>query len=154
MIEERAEELGIHFPKPPEPKASYIPANRVGNFIYTSGMSSIQNGVRTYLGRVGEEVSVEDAYQSARLCAINGLAAVKEVIGSLDRIKRIVKVNGYVRSAPGFNEQHKVLNGASDLLEQLFAERGKHARTAIGVNELPFGISVEVEMIVEVDESI
>jgi enamine deaminase RidA (YjgF/YER057c/UK114 family) len=152
MIEKRVEELGIDFPKAPEPKASYIPANRIGNFVYTSGMSSIQNGVRTYVGRVGEDVTVEDAYQSARLCAINCLAAIRENVGSLDKINRIVKVNGYVRSAYGFNEQHKVLNGASDLLEQLFGERGKHARTAVGVNELPFGISVEVEMIVEIDE--
>jgi enamine deaminase RidA (YjgF/YER057c/UK114 family) len=153
MIEERIKELGIELPNPPKPKAVYVPTNRVGHFIYTSGMSSIQNGVRTYVGRLGEDISVEEGYQSARLCAINALAALKQELGNLDKIKRIVKLNGYVRSAHGFGEQPKVVNGASDLLEKIFGERGKHARTAIGVNELPFGISVEVEMIVEVDDT-
>ena len=154
VIEKRAESLGISIPEVPEPKASYIPTRRLGNLVFTSGMGPIKDGVRCYLGRVGEEISLDDAYRAARLAAANCLAAIKQEISELDMVRSIVKVNGYVRSAPGFDQQHKVLNGASDLLEQLFAERGKHARSAIGVSELPFGISVELEMIVEVANSL
>jgi enamine deaminase RidA (YjgF/YER057c/UK114 family) len=149
MFEQRARELGIVFAEAPKPAASYVPAVRVGDLVYTSGMSSVQNGQRTFLGRVGAEVSLEEAVHASRLCVLNCLAAVRQLAGSLDQVKRIVRVTGYVRSADGFSEQHKVLNGASDFLEELFGEHGKHARSAIGVNELPFGISVEVELIVE-----
>ncbi len=152
MIEERAAELGIEIPKAPTPGGSYVPANRTGRYIFTAGMTSSQKGQQPYVGAVGREVTVEEAQEAARLCALNCLAAVKAEIGSLDRIARIVKVNGYVHSAPGFDRQHVVMNGASDLLEQLFGERGRHARTSVGVNELPNGIPVEVEMIVEVEE--
>lgn len=152
MIEQRVKDLGIELPNVPKPQASYIPTIQTGNLVYTSGMSSIQNGTRTYVGRLGEEVTVEDGYQSARLCAINCLAAIRSHIGSLDKIKKIVKLTGFIRSSKDFNEQHKVLNGASDLIEEIFAENGKHVRSAIGVNELPFGISVEVEMIIEIEQ--
>ncbi|MQB01651.1 MAG: RidA family protein [Actinobacteria bacterium] len=150
MIENRAKQLGVEIPKPPEPQASYVPTKRVGDLVYTSGMGAIRGGERQYCGRVGEDVSVEGAYQSARYATLNCLAALREAIGSLDTVAGIMKVTGYVRSAPGFCEQHKVLNGASDLLVELFEERGRHTRSAIGVSELPFGISVEVEMIASV----
>jgi enamine deaminase RidA (YjgF/YER057c/UK114 family) len=154
VIEKRAGDLGITISAEPEPKASYIPAKRAGNLIFTSGMGPVENGVRQHVGRVGEDVDVDEAYEAARIAVLNCLASVKREVGDLDEIKSIVKVTGYVRSAPGFAEQHKVLNGASDLLEQLFGERGKHTRAAIGVSELPFGISIEIEMTVEVEDRI
>lgn len=150
MIEDRARELGIEIPKAPQPQASYVPAKRAGDLVYTSGMGAIRGGERQYCGRVGADVSVEDAYQSARYAALNCLAALREGLGSLDTVAGVTKVTGYIRSAPDFSEQHKVLNGASDLLIELFEERGRHTRSAIGVSELPFGISVEVEMIARV----
>jgi enamine deaminase RidA (YjgF/YER057c/UK114 family) len=149
MIEQRIKELGIVWPKVPEPQAAYIPTIQTGQLIYTAGMSSIQNGVRTYVGRLGEDLTVEEGYQSARLCAINCLAAIRKHTGSLDQVKRVVKLTGFIRSSTSFTEQHKVLNGASDVIEAIFGDSGKHVRSAIGVNELPFGICVEVEMIVE-----
>lgn len=147
--EQRAAELGIVIPAPPEPKGGYVPAHRIGDLVYTAGMSAIQDGVRRYVGRVGDEISLEDAYRSARGACLNCLGAVRSVTGSLDRIAAIVRVTGFVRSAPGFDRQPAVLDGASDLLAELFGERGRHVRSALGVSELPFGISVEVELIVQ-----
>lgn len=152
-VESRASRLGITIPRVPTPQASYVPTKRVGNIVFTAGMGPVEDGIRRYLGRVGEDISVEDAYRAAQIACVNCLAAIRQEIGDLDQVKSIIKVNGYIRSAPGFTEQHKILNGASELLEQLFAECGKHSRVAIGVSELPFGIPIEIEMIVEVENS-
>jgi enamine deaminase RidA (YjgF/YER057c/UK114 family) len=107
----------------------------------------VKDGVPVFKGKVGKDVTVEDAYEAAKLAALNCLAAAKSVLGTLDRIERVVKVNGYVNSAPGFTEQAKVMNGASDLLAQIFGEKGRHARTSVGVSELPLNISVEVDLV-------
>lgn len=151
MIEQKAAELGIRIPQAPKPGASYVPTVRTGNLVYVSGQGPTQEGTPQYLGRVGAEVSRDDGYQAARICVLNLLAALKQEVGDLDAVRRIVKVNGYVRSAPNFDQQHIVMNGASDLIEQIFGDRGKHARTSVAVNELPNGIPVEVELIAEVE---
>lgn len=148
--EERIKELGIELPESPKPVASYVPAVRIGNIIYISGQGVTKNGVPVMTGHVGEELSLEDGYEAARICAINALSVLKEELGDLDKVKQIVKVLGFVNSAPGFDKQPLVVNGCSDLIENIFGEKGKHARSAISANELPFGTPVEVEMIVEV----
>ena len=148
-IEARLQELGLAMPKLPPPVASYLPAVRVGNLVWASGATPTVDGVLTITGKLGAEVSLEQGQQAARLSALNCLANAMAVIGSLDDIARIVKLNGYVASAEGFTDQPKVINGASDLFEEIFGELGKHARAAIGVAELPGGAPVEVEMTVE-----
>jgi len=130
--------------------ANYLSAVRTGNLLFVSGHGPYKDGSYRYCGKAGGKVSLEDAYQSARLCAINCLIAVRSVIGSLDRVKRIVQVHGFINSEPGFREQPAVLNGASDILVEIFGEQGRHARAAVGISELAFDISVEVEMVVEV----
>lgn len=149
-VEEKLKELGLELPSPPQAVAAYVPAVRVGNLLFTSGTAAKIGGVRRYVGKVGREVTLEEGYLSARDAMLNNLSIVKSQIGSLDKVERIIKVTGFVNSAPGFDQQPQVVNGASELLEKLFGERGKHARSAVGVAELPFGISVETEMIVQV----
>ncbi|WP_207454599.1 RidA family protein [Desertivibrio insolitus] len=145
----RLAELGISIPEPVAPVASYIPAVVTGNLVFTSGQIPIRDGAVVATGLVGAEVSEADAAELARLCAINALAAVQGAIGSLDRVTRIVKVVGFVASAPGFEGQPAVVNGASDLLGDVFGEAGQHARSAVGVAALPKGVPVEVELIAE-----
>jgi enamine deaminase RidA (YjgF/YER057c/UK114 family) len=140
----RLAELGIELPEVAPPVAAYIPAVRTGNLLYTSGQVA-----RDLTGKVGAEVSEADAKDAARGCALNALAAVDALVG-LDAVVRVVKVVGFVASAPGFTGQPEVINGASELLGEVFGEAGAHARSAVGVAELPLGVSVEVEMIVEV----
>ena len=140
----RLAELGIELPEVAPPVAAYIPAVRTGNLVYTSGQVA-----RDLTGKVGAEVSEADAKDAARGCALNALAAVDAVVG-LDAVVRVVKVVGFVASAPGFTGQPEVINGASELLNEVFGEAGAHARSAVGVAELPLGVPVEVEMIVEV----
>ena len=140
----RLAELGIELPEVAPPVAAYIPAVRTGNLVYTSGQVA-----RDLTGKVGAEVSEADAKDAARGCALNALAAVDALVG-LDAVVRVVKVVGFVASAPGFTGQPEVINGASELLGEVFGEAGAHARSAVGVAELPLGVSVEVEMIVEV----
>jgi len=140
----RLAELGIELPEVAPPVAAYIPAVRTGNLVYTSGQVA-----RELTGKVGAEVSEADAKDAARGCALNALAAVDAVVG-LDAVIRVVKVVGFVASAPGFTGQPEVINGASELLNEVFGEAGAHARSAVGVAELPLGVPVEVEMIVEV----
>jgi enamine deaminase RidA (YjgF/YER057c/UK114 family) len=140
----RLAELGIELPEVAPPVAAYIPAVRTGNLVYTSGQVA-----RELTGKVGAEVSEADAKDAARGCALNALAAVDAVVG-LDAVVRVVKVVGFVASAPGFTGQPEVINGASELLNEVFGEAGAHARSAVGVAELPLGVPVEVEMIVEV----
>lgn len=146
--EARLAALGITLPPPPAPQGSYQPARRVGNLVYTSGMSAIRDGQRQYVGRLGAEISVEDGYASARGAAINCLAAVRSIVATLDAVEAVISLTGYVRSAPEFDRQPKVVDGASDLLTEVFGEKGRHTRAAIGVSELPFGISVEALLVV------
>ncbi|MNK50784.1 Endoribonuclease L-PSP [compost metagenome] len=143
-IETRLKELGITLPEPSTAVANYLPVVEDAGLITVSGQLPMRDGQLAYTGYVGQDVSVEDAYQAARLCAINGLALIKQAAGSLDRV-RILRVGGFVASAPGFTGQPKVINGASDLLVDVLGDRGRHARAAVGVAELPLGAAVEVE---------
>jgi enamine deaminase RidA (YjgF/YER057c/UK114 family) len=149
-VEEKLKALGLELPASPVPVGNYLPASRVGNLVFTSGQTARINGVRRYLGKVGKDVSPEEAYLSARDAALNCLACVKQVAGSLDKIKRIVKLLGFVNCVEGYEKQPAAINGASDLLEKLFGDAGRHARSAVGVNALPSDASVELEMIVEI----
>jgi enamine deaminase RidA (YjgF/YER057c/UK114 family) len=149
-VENKLREMGFELPPPPAPVAAYVPTVRTGNLIFVSGQVPRQQGELKYKGHVGDNVSQEEGVVAARICALNALAAVKQEIGDLDRVQRIVKLTGYVASASGFTDQPKVLDGASVLLNELYGDRGKHARAAVGVNELPLGVPVELEMIVEV----
>jgi len=148
--EERLAGLNLALPEPPRPVGNYLPAARVGNLAFTSGQTARINGVRRYVGTVGKEVTPEEAYLSARDAALNCLACVKQAVGSLDRVKRVVKVLGFVNFVEGYDQQPAAVNGASDLLERLFGEAGLHARSAVGLRALPSNVSVELELIVEV----
>jgi enamine deaminase RidA (YjgF/YER057c/UK114 family) len=149
-IEKKLAKLGLELPAPPAPVGNYLPAARVGNLVFTSGQTARIDGVRRYVGVVGQEVSQADAYLSARDATLNCLACVKQAVGSLDRVKRVVKVVGFVNAGREFTTQPAAINGASDLLERLFGEAGRHARSVVGLSSLPSNVSVEVELIVEV----
>ena len=144
----RLEELGITLPPVVAPVAAYVPARRTGQLVYTSGQVPMVDGALPHVGLVGDAVSPEDAADSARIAALNGLAAIHALVG-LDAVAGVIKVVGYVASAPGFTGQPAVINGASELLGQVFGDAGAHARSAIGVAALPLGAPVEVELIVE-----
>ncbi len=146
---ERLAELGIILPAVAKPLAAYVPAVRTGALVYTSGQLPLQAGDLTHIGKVGAEVTPEQAKVAARTCALNALAAVDALVG-IDAVIRIVKVVGFVASAPGFSGQPGVVNGASEVLGELFGDAGAHARSAVGVSELPLDAPVEVELIVEV----
>jgi enamine deaminase RidA (YjgF/YER057c/UK114 family) len=148
--EARLKALGIELPPAPKPIASYVPAVRSGNLVFLAGQGPVSGGKPTITGKVGREVSEEQGNKAARETILVALAALRAEIGSLDRVARIVKVVGFVNSAPGFTRQPWVMNGASDLLVEIFGEAGRHARTSVGVNELPLDIPVEMEMIVEI----
>jgi enamine deaminase RidA (YjgF/YER057c/UK114 family) len=148
--EGRLAALGIKLPEAPRPVASYVPAVRTGNLVYLAGQGPLSGGKPTITGKVGAEISEEEGYKAARATVLVSLAALRAEIGSLDRVRRIVKVVGFVNSAPGFTRQPWVVNGASDLLVEVFGEAGRHARSSVGVSELPLNIPVEIEMIVEV----
>jgi enamine deaminase RidA (YjgF/YER057c/UK114 family) len=147
---ERMAELGLTLPPVAAPVAAYVPALRTGSHVYVSGQVPVVDGKLPATGKVGGEVSAADAAGLARICALNALAAAAAVAGGLDRISRIVKVTGFVASAPGFNGQPQVVNGASELFIEVFGEAGRHARSAVGVAELPLDAPVEVELIAEV----
>jgi enamine deaminase RidA (YjgF/YER057c/UK114 family) len=146
---ERLDELGIELPAVVAPLAAYVPAVRTGDLVYTSGQLPMKSGSLLATGKVGADVSPEDAKALARICALNALAAVHSLVG-IDSITRVVKVVGFVASAPGFGGQPGVINGASQLLGEVFGDAGAHARSAVGVSELPMNSPVEVELIVEV----
>jgi enamine deaminase RidA (YjgF/YER057c/UK114 family) len=150
-IEDKLRDLHLELPQAPNPVGNYRPARRVGNLVFTSGQTARLNGVRRYVGKVGSEVSEEDAYLSARDAALNCIACVKSIVGSLDRVRGVVKATGFVNCIDGFESQPAVINGASDLMEKLWGNAGAHARSAIGVNALPSNVSVELEMIFEVE---
>ena len=146
-VEDRLRELGISLPPPPRSVGSYIPAVRTGHLLFLSGMIPLVQGELSCKGKLGQEVSVAQGQQAARLSLVNALAVVKEAMGSLDRVERVVRLSGFVASAPGFVQQPLVLNEASDLLVEIFGERGRHARIAVGVSELPLNAPVELELI-------
>jgi enamine deaminase RidA (YjgF/YER057c/UK114 family) len=148
-VSARLGQLGVTLPQVVAPLASYVPAVRTGNLVYTSGQLPIEGGKLARTGKVGAEISPEEGKALARICALNALAAVGSVVG-IDAVTRVVKVVGFVASAPGFNGQPSVVNGASDLLTEVFGDNGAHARSAVGVFELPLDAPVEVELIVEV----
>ncbi|MFF0770106.1 RidA family protein [Nonomuraea wenchangensis] len=148
--EEKLTELGLTLPEVVKPVAAYVPAVRTGNLVYTSGQVPIVDGKPAGTGKLGAEVSLEQGYEMARICALNALAALKAEVGDLSKIVRIVKVVVFVASEPSFTDQPKVGNGASDLLGEVLGEAGKHARSAVGVAALPLNVPVEVELIAEV----
>ncbi|UOQ44195.1 RidA family protein [Halobacillus salinarum] len=150
-VEEKMNDLGIQLPEAPKPGAVYVPAKTVGNLIYTSGQDCRVDGTLLYKGKLGLDLTVDQGYEAARQTMVNCLAVLKAEIGDLGRVKQIVKLLAFVNSAPGFVEQPYVINGASELLEEIFGDKGKHARSAIASNELPFNTPVEIEMIVEVE---
>ncbi|PND55093.1 LysR family transcriptional regulator [Mycobacterium sp. ENV421] len=147
---QRLAELGLTLPTPAKPLAAYVPAVRTGNLVYTSGQLPTESGSLVHTGKVGAEVTAEQAKQAAQVCALNALAAIDALVG-LDKVTRVVKVVGFVASAPGFTGQPGVINGASEFLGEVFGEAGTHARSAVGVSELPLNAPVEVELIAEVE---
>ncbi len=149
-IDERLAELGIELPPAPQPVGNYIGAVQVGELVFLGGVSNRTRGVLKYQGKLGRELTLEQGYDAARMCAINHLATLKEFLGDLDRVERIVKLVGHINCAPGFNQLPPVLNGASDLLVEVFGDQGRHARLALGASELSSDIPVETELIVQV----
>jgi len=150
MVEEKMKELGFTLPETVKPLAAYIPAIRTGDYVYTSGQVPIADGKLKYSGKIGFDLSFEEGQKAAELCALNALSAIKGVIGDLNIIEQIVKLTVFVNSADGFTDQPKVANGASEFLGKVFGDAGKHARSAVGVKELPVNSAVEIEMIVKV----
>lgn len=146
----RLRDAGYELPKVPTPAGSYVPAIRSGSLVFTAGQLPLVDGELAYAGKVGEHVGVEEAAECARVCVLNALAAASEEAGGLDNIGRIIKVTGFVASTTGFNRQPEVVNGASDFIGEIFGDSGKHARSALGVAELPLNAPVEVEITVEV----
>jgi enamine deaminase RidA (YjgF/YER057c/UK114 family) len=151
--EARLRELGHELPEAPVPAGAYVPASRSGALIFTAGQLPSEDGELSTTGKVGDTVTPDTAREAARLCALNALAAAAAEAGGLNRIARIVRVTGYIASAPGFNRQPEVLNGASELIGEVFGEAGLHARSAVGVAELPLDAPVEVELVVELGDS-
>lgn len=145
--EQRLQELGLTLPAPRQAAGNYVGCVRTGNLLFTAGQ-----GTDEYRGRLGEDVSIDVGYLAARQCMLNLLTVVKQEIGELSRVKRVVKILGFVNSTPDFTDQPKVMNGASDLLVQVFGEKGKHGRSAVGMAQLPLNNAVEVEMILEIEE--
>ena len=151
MIEEKIEELGIKLPVPPTPAGSYVPVVRTGNLLYISGQIPMEDGKVVFTGKVSDD-NLETAEKSARMCAINILAQIKRETGDLDKVSKIIKLSGFVNSVPEFSQQPKVINPASDLLFEIFGEKGKHSRVAVGVASLPLNSMTEIDAIVEVSE--
>jgi enamine deaminase RidA (YjgF/YER057c/UK114 family) len=149
-IEQKIKDLGLSLPETAKPLAAYIPAVQSGNLVFTSGQLPMVDGSLKATGKVGDQISPEQAKELARVCALNALAAIKMVIGDLEKIQRVVKVVGFVSSAPEFTGQPAVINGASEFLGEVLGDRGIHARSAVGVAVLPLDAPVEVELIVEV----
>jgi enamine deaminase RidA (YjgF/YER057c/UK114 family) len=150
--EARLARLGLELPPAPAPLAAYVPAVRTGSYVYTAGQLPLVEGKLLMAGKVGAQVSVAEAAALARTCALNALAALVSVTGGLSAVVRVVKVTGFVASDPGFTDQPRVVNGASELLLEVFGEGGRHARSAVGMAVLPFDAPVEIELIAEVSD--
>lgn len=149
-FEARVQELGLTIPTPAAPLAAYVPAVQSGKQVFVSGQLPSKDGQLLHKGLLGREISVGQGYEAARACALNCLGAVKALVGSLDNVVRVVKVTGFVAATEDFTDHPKVVNGASELMQQIFGQQGAHARAAVGMASLPLGVPVEVEMIVEV----
>ena len=149
IIEEKLKSLGIELPHPPKPAGSYIPVSIIKDLAYVSGQIPMLNGKLRYTGKIPTPRTVEEGKSSAKLCAINALSQLKAKIGDLDRIAKIVRVSGFVNSSPDFTEHAQVIDGASDFLYQVFAEKGVHTRIAVGVSSLPLDATTEIDMILE-----
>lgn len=150
MIEEKIAQLGFSIPAAPKPLASYIPAIRTDDLVFTAGQLPMKDGRLAYKGKLGKELTEEDGKKAAQVCALNCLSVIKGEIGNLDNISNVIKLTVFVSSAEGFINHPQVANGASDLIKEIFGENGKHVRSAVGVAELPLGAPVEIEMIVKV----
>ena len=151
MIEEKLESLGIKLPSPPTPAGSYVPAVRTGNLLYISGQIPMEDGKVIFTGKVSDN-NLEVAQKSARMCAINILAQIKREVGDLDKVSKIVRLSGFVNSVSEFSQHPKVINSASDLFFEIFGEKGKHSRIAVGVASLPLDSMTEIDAIVEISE--
>ena len=149
-FEARLAELKITLPPAPKPVATYVPAVRAGDLLFLSGTGPFKDGVIAFAGKLGKDLTVEQGYEAARLTLLNALAMVRQELGTLDRVTRIVRLTGHVASAEGFTQQPAVINGASDLLVQIFGDAGRHARLALGAAELPLNMAIELELILQV----
>jgi enamine deaminase RidA (YjgF/YER057c/UK114 family) len=152
-IEDKLQQMGITIPPVPKPVAAYIPARKAGNLVFVSGQGPAVEGEFVHVGKVGVNKTVQEGYEAARICALNCLAALKDLVGSLDQVEEIVQVRGFVNCAPDFGEQPEVINGASELLLEIFGDAGKHARAALGTSSLPRDITVEVEIVARVRDA-
>ncbi len=152
-IELKIRKLGLELPEAPAAVGSYAPALQVGNLVVTSGQLPFDKDGIAFAGRIGAELGIGDGTHAARICILNALAQIKATVGDLDRVKQIVRVEGYVHSAPGFRDQPKVLNGASELLNEIFGDAGKHTRIALGVSEMPLNAAVQIAVWAEVEAS-
>jgi enamine deaminase RidA (YjgF/YER057c/UK114 family) len=150
-IEKRLKELNISLPEPSKPVANYVSVVRTGNLLFLSGHVPYNDGKTILSGKLGKELTVQDGYQVARNAALNCIATIKAAVGDLDKVRRVVKLMGMVNSTEDFKDHPKVINGASDLMVEVFGEAGKHARSAVGMSSLPIGFPVEIEMVIEVD---
>ncbi len=149
-FEARLAELKITLPPAPKPVATYVPAVRAGDLLFLSGTGPFKDGVIAFAGKLGKDLTVEQGYEAARLTLLNALAMVRQELGTLDRVTRVVRLTGHVASAEGFIQQPAVINGASDLLVQIFGDAGRHARLALGAAELPLNMAIELELILQV----
>jgi len=151
-IESRLVELGLSLPEAAAPAANYVPYVQTGNLVVISGQITLENGALKYVGRVGQDFTTEQAYDAAKLCGLNLIAQLKAACGGdLERVTRVVRLGGFVNCTADFTDQPKVINGASDLMAEVFGDKGKHARAAVGVNTLPLGVAVEVEGLFEIE---
>jgi enamine deaminase RidA (YjgF/YER057c/UK114 family) len=150
--EQRLKELGLELPPSPAPYANYVPYVREGSLLFIAGQAPAAGGALRYVGRVGAELTEQEGYASARLCALNALAQVAAAVDSLDRVRQVVSLRGFVNSANDFFNQAQVINGASDLMVAVFGERGRHARAALGTSVLPMNMATEIELVVAVDD--
>ena len=146
---DRQNELGLSMPEPPQPAGAYTRAIRAEGLIFVAGQLPLRNGEIAYAGKIGSDLSVDEGFAACQLCALNALSILEAEIGSLDEVKQIVRMSGFVCSAPGFTDQAKVVNGASELMKDVLGNRGVHARLAVGVSELPLGAAVELEVIAQ-----
>ncbi|TAJ23659.1 MAG: RidA family protein [Nitrospirae bacterium] len=149
-FDEKLKQLGIELPPPPKPVANYVPAVEAGDLLFLSGVLPFRDGTLAWTGKLGRDLTVEQGYEAAKVSLLNGLAIVRSRLGTLDRVKQVVRLVGHVASAEGFGQQPAVINGASDLLVGLFGEAGRHARVAVGAAELPLNAPVELELIMQI----
>ena len=151
LIEQKLEELGIELSNPPTPAGSYVPAVRTGNLLYISGQIPMKDGKVVFTGKVSDD-NMEMAQKSAKMCAVNILAQIKRELGDFEKVSKIVRISGFINSVPGFSQQPKIINSASDLLFEIFGEKGRHSRIAVGVASLPLDAMTEIDAIVEVSD--